>query len=180
MDISEVDLPGIGRKYALRDAAGDRFSVVIHHSGERELCVFEEGGDFPLSTVRLTDREARQLGVILAGADFQPVGEASTDAILHHLSFHWHTVEGAPLADQTIEALGIRRRTGATIIAVIPREGTPITNPPPGTVLREGDQLVVIGGKDQVEAFRKLAQGGGDTLGGATSAGATSGGPAAG
>lgn len=158
MEVREIELPGIGWKYALRTREGERMTVIIHHTGHREIYYFEKGADFPAHAVRMTDEEGRQLGAILGGAHYQPVGEAQLQTVLGQLTIDWHEVEGEPLAGHAIGELEVRRRTGASIIAVLREDELANVNPAPDTRLLEGDTLMVIGSREQVEAFRALAR----------------------
>ena len=157
MEVREIELPGVGWKYAVRTAGGARLTVIIHHTGHREIYLFEEGAEFPSHAVRLEDAEGRQLGAILGGARYQPVGEAQLETVLGQLTIDWYRVpEG--LADRTIGELEIRKRTGASIIAILRQGRPPDPNPGPDTALREGETLMVIGSREQVEAFRRFAE----------------------
>lgn len=158
MEIREVELPGIGHKYALRTDEGERLTVILHHTGHREIYLFEKGGEFPACATRLSDSEGRKLGAILSGAFYQPVGEANLETILGQLTFHWHEVETGPLVGHTIGELGIRKQTGASIIARLREDEPALTNPGPDTRLRRGDTLIIIGSREQVEAFRSFAE----------------------
>lgn len=159
MEIREVELPGIGHKYALHTDEGERLTVILHNTGHREIYQFEKGGEFPACATRLTDDEGRKLGAILTGAFYQPVGEANLDTVLGQLTFHWHEVEDGVLDGRTIGELGIRKQTGASIIARLREGEPPQTNAGPETRLRSGDTLIVIGSREQVEAFRTFASG---------------------
>lgn len=157
MEVREIELPGIGWKYALRTSEGERLTVIIHNTGHRELYSFDKGADFPSHAVRLGDEEGRQLGAILSGAYYQPVGEAQLSTVLGELTVDWHQVEDGALVGRTIGDLQVRRRTGASIIAVLREGEPPNVNPGPETEIRGGDTLMVIGSREQVEAFRTLA-----------------------
>lgn len=63
--------------------------------------------------------------------------------------------DGSPLADKTIGANNIRRRTGASVVA-IERDGAMIANPGPETVLRAGDRLAIWGTLEQRQALHTL------------------------
>jgi voltage-gated potassium channel len=56
---------------------------------------------------------------------------------------------------RTLEALGVRQATGASVLAVL-RDGAPITNPPPDLTLRTGDRFLALGTSDQLERLEKL------------------------
>jgi K+/H+ antiporter YhaU regulatory subunit KhtT len=68
-EIQETELPGIGRRFDLAGIDGT-VSVVIHHSGRRDMYVREARPRDEPTTLALTDHQARQLGAILAGAYF--------------------------------------------------------------------------------------------------------------
>lgn len=158
MDVREVELPGIGWKYALTTSEGERITVILHNTGHRELYYFDKGADFPSQAVRMSDEEGRQLGAILSGAYYQPVGEAKLQTVLGELTIDWYTVsEGSPLAGRTIGELQIRARTGASIIAILRGQEAPNVNPGPESRIESGDTLMVIGSRRQVEAFRGSA-----------------------
>lgn len=58
--------------------------------------------------------------------------------------------------DRSLEELGLRKRTGVTVLAVV-RGNRPIRNPPPDLALRAADVLVLVGSHVEVEAaFRFL------------------------
>jgi len=70
----------------------------------------------------------------------------------------WVSVpEGSPLAGSTIGELGVRGRTGASIVALVRGEDV-ITNPGPGERLCPGDMLAVLGTPDQRASFVELAR----------------------
>ena len=159
MDVREHDLPGVGKKFAIATAGGDRLTVIIHNTGHREIYFFEPGEDFPAYAVRLDDGEARKLGAILGGAYFQPAVAESMEVVLEQLSVEWLKVRpGSPLAGETILGAAVRERTGASIIAIL-RDGKAHPNPQPGDRMSEGDTLVVVGDREQVGRFRALLEG---------------------
>jgi monovalent cation:H+ antiporter-2, CPA2 family len=68
----------------------------------------------------------------------------------------FQVVEGSPLAGSTLAEVDLRRRTGATVLAVV-REGEAITNPGPELRFAAGDVLVLVGSHADVEqAFTVL------------------------
>ena len=54
-----------------------------------------------------------------------------------------------------IAELRVRTQTGASIVG-IERDGTSIVNPGPYEELESGDQVLLIGSEDQLQAAREL------------------------
>lgn len=158
MEVREIELPGVGMKYAIRTDEGERVTVIIHNTGHREIYFFEKGAEFPHAAKRFSDTEGRQLGAILTGAYYQPVGEASLETVLGQLTIDWYKVSPeSAVAGRTIGELALRSRTGASVIAIL-RDGKPVsTNPSPDQRIEGGDTLMVIGSREQIEAFRSFA-----------------------
>jgi TrkA domain protein len=152
-EMHEQELPGIGRRYDQATEDG-QVSVVIHHSGRRDLYVTETGGRTRVPTVvTLTDDEARRLGAVLAGAYFQPSIAQRIDAVVGGLVIDWVTVRtDSPSADRSIADLEVRRNTRMTIVAILRGEEV-IVVPEPTEVLRPLDKLVVIGRPDDLPGF---------------------------
>ena len=154
MQVSEHDLPGVGKKFALKTNEGERMTVIIHNTGHREIYTFRGKEEFPSSAVRMEDAEARMLGAILGGAYFQPAVAESMDMVLGQLSVEWFRVAGgSPLAGRTIQDAAIRKRTGASVIAIL-RDGRPLPNPAPDAGIEAGDTLLVVGDRQQVQRVR--------------------------
>jgi len=61
---------------------------------------------------------------------------------------------------RTIGELQIRKRTGATIIAVIDKNQKQTVNPGPDYVLKAETILVVMGERQQIKAFKQLVSNG--------------------
>jgi CPA2 family monovalent cation:H+ antiporter-2 len=73
----------------------------------------------------------------------------------HALGIDWVTIhERSPVADRTIGSLQVRRRTGASIVAIL-REHDVISNPGPDDRLTIGDAVAVLGTPEQREQFRR-------------------------
>lgn len=160
MSVYETDLPGVGKKFELELESGGRLVVVIHHSGRREVFHREEPEDDGVKLFELGDREARQLGLILEGTFFQPVATLPVETMLgSDAILDWVNVpEGSPLAGRSLGASELRHRTGASVLAVKRDAGT-TPNPDAGFELAAGDVLVVLGGREEVQAVEALAAG---------------------
>jgi TrkA domain protein len=159
MEVREVDLPGVGKKFALTTDEGERLTIIIHNTGDRELYNFREGEDFPFHALRLEDAEARKLSAILGGAYFQPTTAASMDLVLEQLAIEWVKVgKESRLAEHSIIELDIRKETGAHVLALL-RDKQVIANPQPDERFRAGDTAVIAGTREQVDRFLAFARG---------------------
>lgn len=151
-DVSEQILPGIGRSYTLTSCDKSRVTVVIHHSGRRDLYV-EAPADGSSLSVELTDDEARRLGAVLSGAYFKPAVVEELEAVIGGLLIDWVTLRpDSPGAGHSIAELEIRRRTRLTVVA-IQRESETLVAPEPSEALLAGDRLVVVGRQEDLPAF---------------------------
>lgn len=145
MSISEFDLPGIGRRYEIIAAEGQRVVLVVHHSGRRDLYVLRRGEDEPACSVELTDDQARRMGAILGGVYFKPAVVEEIESIIGDFVVDWVTVaDDSPLVGHSLGERQVRRQTGMTVIAIV-RGKHSIKAPDPGETLRAGDRLVVVG-----------------------------------
>lgn len=160
MEVRESDLPGVGKKFTAVTAGGQKLAIVIHHDGKRELYRFGEDPDSPEGVTELSDKEAHQIGAILAGTYFQPVTEEAVLEIMQGLHLRWfHVTPGSIFAGDSIGGLQIRNRTGVSVIAIL-RGGSSIPNPSPVETLKVGDTLVALGNVEQMEQLLALAGGG--------------------
>ena len=154
MRISE--LPEIGTKYEIESPKGDKVAIIFLKTGELELYVLEVGADKPAVT-RLTLEEARRIGSVLTGSMLTIENEdveVSFSAISDlRINIHAFPVL-AGMVGKSIKDLAIRKRTGATIIA-LSRKGVSMISPPPDTVFEEGDVVVVIGEREQIKACER-------------------------
>jgi TrkA domain protein len=155
MKVEEVALPGVGRKFTITVASGDRLVIVVHSSGKRELQYFEAGeDDEPRAALDLTDEEAREVGAILAGVLFHPEAVGDTQSKLGQKVIEWIKVlPGSRLAGKRVGEIHLP--PGAHLLAV-DRPGAPLVpNPGPEVVLEVGDTLVVAGTREAVEALKR-------------------------
>lgn len=160
VEVAEQPLPGIGQRYQMRALEGGRISIVIHHSGRRDLDVLPLSGDGdPQASLTLTDTEARTLGAILAGAYFKPAVSEEMEAVIGGLLIDWVTLrEGSPGVGRSIADLQVRQRTRMTIAAIM-RDGEALVTPEPTEILAAGDKLVVLGRPENMAQFEGLVVG---------------------
>lgn len=156
--ISEVFLPGVGRKFQVETMRGDRLVIVIHDDGTRELYHFTRGQlDRAASVLRLSDGEARQIAGIIGGLTYVPRSLPMAEVILGDLVLEWFTIEpGAACIGKTIRELEVRTRTGASIVSIIEPDETTRTNPEADTVLNEGATLIVAGDRPTINVLKRL------------------------
>lgn len=156
--ISESSLPGVGRKFQVEAASGDRLTIVIHDDGTRELYHFtREDPDRVVSVVTLSDSEARQVAGIIGGLTYVPKALPSTEIVLDDLVLEWFRVRaGAACIGKTIGDLHVRAATGASIISIIERDHLKRVNPESKTVLNEDATLILAGDRRAITAAKEL------------------------
>jgi TrkA domain protein len=160
MDVTESDLPGVGKKHEL-DLGGEAVVVITHNSGKRELYHRAEEDADSEKLLELTDRQARTLGTVLEGAYFQPVASDAVETLLAEGTLlEWYAVEAdSPLVGETLESAAVGRDTGATVLA-IQRDEEVIASPGPAAEVRPGDTLVVVGDRESCDRLEALLDGG--------------------
>ncbi|MCL7416639.1 MAG: potassium transporter TrkA [Halalkalicoccus sp.] len=159
MDVSETDLPGVGKRFEVDLEEGGVAVVVIHNSGRRELFYRESPDADGEELLDLTDQESRVVGSILEGAYFQPVRTESPETMLGEgVILEWYTLDGeTPIVGKTLEETDIRERTGATIIAVERGEEV-IASPEADFRLEAGDIAVAVGTRENQRDLEGLLE----------------------
>ena len=156
--IREAALPGVGRKFQIETANGDRLVIVIHDDGIRELYHFtRKDPDRVASVVTLADSEARQIAGIIGGLTYVPKALPSAEIVLDDLLLEWYTIQpGSVCIGQTIRDLQVRKITGASIVSIIGPDRVKRVNPEADTVLREGATLILAGERRTIGALKQL------------------------
>lgn len=157
MDVSETDLPGVGKKHEIALKSGVLAVVLTHNSGKRELMRKQDAEADPERLFEVTDQEARVLGTVLEGAYFQPV-ESDDDETMFadDMMIDWLSIaETSPIAGDGVSAAVPE---GITVLA-IHRDDELITGSPPSTDFRPGDTVIVAGKQDAVVAFEETVAG---------------------
>ncbi len=150
--IREQELPGIGRRYTAQ-ADGGEVSVVIHHTGRRDIYLSDPAGRRPPAVATLSDGQARRLGAVLAGAYFQPTLTSHIEAVVGGLLIDWVPLgPDSPGAGRSIADLQVRRQTRMTIVAIL-RGDDAIVVPEPTEVLAVGDRVVIVGRPEDLDGF---------------------------
>ena len=144
-EIEETLLPGVGVRHELTTSAGERLSVLTHHSGRRELALYDRRDpDACTGVLHLSEVDTRALVDVLGGS---PISETVTavQQQVEGLAIEWVRVaEGSPSADATIADGQLRTRTGASVVAVVRGELT-VPAPEPSFRFEVGDVVVAVG-----------------------------------
>jgi TrkA domain protein len=151
----QTDLPGIGKRFTMKLASGQIVSIIIHHSGKREIYVLDSDGDVEC-TLTLTDEEAREMGMVLAGAFYQPVAGDKMELLLKQMVMEWVELPSdSPLVGKTLAEADVRRKTGVIVIGVV-RNNEMIPAPDPKIfVFQPGDIVIAVGNREQIDNFIK-------------------------
>jgi TrkA domain protein len=161
--IKESDLPGIGKKYQITTRSEDKFVVIVHDDGRREMYHFDhDDPDETISMVTLDDEEARHVAAIIGGMTYKPKALETVEVALDNMIIEWYKLEGSsPWVGKTIGDLDIRRKTGATIIAIVEKDHKQTINPGPDKQLTAETTLVVVGERKQIKALKEALVSGG-------------------
>ena len=160
--IREAALPGVGRKFQVETANGDRLVIVIHDDGTRELYHFtRKNPDRVASVVTLEDAEARQIAGIIGGLTYVPKALPSAEIVLDDLLLEWYTIPpGSAAIGKTIRDLQVRTATGASIVSIIEPDRVKRLNPEADTVLNEGATLILAGDRPTITNLKRLLESG--------------------
>lgn len=158
-DINETQLPGVGTRYDFETREGTRIGVISHHSGRRDLLIYEEDDpDTCEMTMRLSQDDGRTLGELLGATHLEESTTPFQQAI-GDLAIDWITIsDDWACAGQTIAQFGIRAQTAITVVAAIRGEQV-ISMPPPEFALQPGDTLLGIGKPENFAQAIKLLHG---------------------
>jgi TrkA domain protein len=156
--IREANLPGIGRKFQVEIANGDRVVIIIHDDGTRELYHFtRKNPDRAASVVTLADSEARQLAGIIGGLTYVPKALPSAEVVLDDLVLEWYTIEpGSACIGKSIRELQVRTSSGASIVSIIEPNRVKRINPEAETILNEGATLILAGDRRTITNLKRL------------------------
>jgi K+:H+ antiporter subunit KhtT len=150
--VEETPLPGVGVRYAFATESGQRLGVIVHRDGHRELLVYDRRDPDACAAALGLDEDAAHTLVDLLGGS--AVSERLDDVLrqsIEGLTLEWVEIPSeSASAGMAIGDLGIRKGTGASIVAVV-RDHETTPSPRSDFVLRGGDTAVVVGSRDAIE-----------------------------
>ena len=156
MKVYETDIPGVGRKFELDLSGETSLVVVLHHDGRCEIFRREGPNADGEKILDLSSEEANKLGSILEGAYFESIDLDDLTVPLGDAIIEWVDVPAdSRLAGMTLQECGVRKETGATIIAVQRGEET-TPNPEADFEFAAGDILVAIGTREEQHELKEF------------------------
>ncbi|WP_394231993.1 cation:proton antiporter regulatory subunit [Niallia oryzisoli] len=157
MNIRETELPGIGYKFEIITKNQDKMVIVIHDDGRREIYHFDsDDHDEAISSVTLSDTEARQMAGIIGGMAYKPKALETVDMAFDDLIIEWYKVEpNASAVNKTIGEIDIRNNFGVNVIAIKKKQSNKSHNPGSDTIIEAGDTLVLSGERNQLKELIK-------------------------
>ncbi|MBO0866351.1 MAG: cation:proton antiporter regulatory subunit [Mycobacterium sp.] len=156
MDVKEVRLPSIGRRYEFISHEGDRIGIVARRSGDFEIVLYaREDPDLALPVFRLTDEEAEAVAQILGAPRIAERFTELTREVPGLDVGQVHIPSGSPYVDHPLGDTQARTRTGASIVAIV-RNDEVLASPGPAEILRARDVLVVIGTEDGIAGVEQI------------------------
>jgi K+:H+ antiporter subunit KhtT len=159
-NVEETRLPGVGVRFAFTTVGGERLGVIAHRSGRRELLVYDrEDPDSCEAVVGLSGDDTRTLVDLLGGSELsERIGTAIRQS-LDGLELEWAELDAdAAGVGRPISELGLRSRTGASVVAVVRGDET-IISPRSEFTLQGGDIAVLVGSASAIGEALKLLRG---------------------
>ena len=157
-NIEETRLPGVGVRHEFTTRAGKRIGVLAHHSGYRDLLIYDERDpDACRETVRLDEDDSHTLAELL-GADHVSERTRDLQQSVEGLALDWIPIRPrSAYAGATIGDTQLRRLTGVSVVAII-RDRQTIPAPGPDVRLEAGDAAVVVGTGEGIKKAFELLQ----------------------
>lgn len=156
MDVKEVRLPSIGRRYEFVSHDGDRIGIVARRSGDFEVVLYaHDDPDQARPVFRLTEDEAEAVAQILGAPRIAERFTALTREVPGLDVGQVHIYPDSPFVDRPLGDTQARTRTGASIVAIV-RNDEVLASPGPAEILRARDVLVVIGTDDGIAGVEQI------------------------
>jgi CPA2 family monovalent cation:H+ antiporter-2 len=146
--VAEVD--------ALSEAGADEVVVEEFEAGIELVRVALRAFQFPVESVERFTEQMRDEGYELMRAPPALALDPWLTEVLSEVGTDWLDVSAdTVVVGRSIESLDVRRRTGASVLAV-ERQGQTTANPDPSLELAVGDRLLLFGSAEDLANVRKL------------------------
>ena len=154
MRVRETQIPGVGERFTVTFETGE-LVVLVRNEGDREVFWRSAPGEDADPLFETSEREARTLAEVFDGTYFEAVSDDVED-VLEDATIEWVEVDRrSSVVDRTIGEVGIRSKTGVTVLAV-QRGARTVPNPGSEFGIEAGDVLVVVGPEAAHEALEAL------------------------
>ncbi len=156
MDVTETLLPGVGIRYEIVTAAGDRVGLVARRTGAFDLVVYApDDPDVCTDMLTLTPSEADTLAELMGAPRIAERFADLTREIPGLMAAQVEIRPESPYAGRTLGDTRARTRTGASVVALV-RGDSVLASPGPDTPLSAGDVLVVIGTESGIAGVQRI------------------------
>ncbi len=154
--VREIKLPGVGVRHEFTTVDGSDVGVIVHHDGRREILSYDTDDPDACTTVlSLSEHDTQTLGEIL-GVSHVVETVASIRQEVDGLAIDWIDIDaGSKVAGSTIGDSELRKKTGASIVAVI-RDSVPTPAPGADFQFLPGDVAVAVGTHEGLAALHSL------------------------
>jgi len=159
--VDRVELPGIGVRHDVVTHGGRRLSVISLREGGREIAIADEDDpDRCLGYVDLTDEEASALAEVIGGSVIMTQLAGLREQVSSLFTDQIPVTLDSPFVDRPLGDTRARTLTRTSIVAIV-RDSGVIASPTPDEILRAGDNLVVVGTRQGIDALVQLMSGAG-------------------
>ncbi len=156
MDVTETLLPGVGIRYEIVLATGERVGLVAHRDGTFDLVAYSAADpDACIGLLSLSQSEADTLAELMGAPRIAERFADLTKEIPGLVAAQVEIPRDSLYAGHTLGDTRARTLTGASVVAVV-RGETVIASPGPDTELDAGDVLVVIGTESGINGVRRI------------------------
>ncbi|MFP3899633.1 MAG: hypothetical protein ACLFXM_02180 [Acidimicrobiia bacterium] len=150
IDVREVDLPGVGRRYELPLDAARTLVIVVLHDGGREVAVISRHTETPDVRVPLTHDQAIAVAALLTGARFSIETRHDEKVTGDEVAVETAVVGASSAAVGQHAADVTAGSADAAVLAVIRDETPEVVEDVRDLPLRPGDRVVVAARRERL------------------------------
>jgi voltage-gated potassium channel len=132
------------------------FIIVRANDQASERKMLRAGADRVISPYALSGRRMANLAIRPHVVDFIDVTSRSSS--VQQWLEEVEIEAGSLMANQTIGQIDLRRRNGATIVALYSADGKLLSNPTAASMLEPASRLILLGTREQLDATEALAR----------------------